>query len=534
MGCKASKATSAEPVTVQPSPRPDEAVPDPNKDFYCLVRERLSLPENEIANLDKSINGRFCSKSAVLIADVASVESLTQVSVYMLLAVMHELRRLVPAALSEVSGRVVKANGTRFFCALPSAEDALRGALAIETCVRYLPEQLQKHPIHFRHGIAVGDILFLPDDYYGDAVNIASKLGEDLAHAGEMFVAEDSINADELPADLGHLTLAKETRSISSVQLSFWSVTQKTPRDNQIGLQAIIPSTPTTELQKKLSRLSSHICEHGDVSAGLRSEFEHRGVVLVSDMSGFTRLTKKYGILFFLSLISKMREICGPVYAKHGGTVVDTEADNFLVLFPNVSQAVKAVATVLGYLAEFNKGKPKDNRILICIGIAEGLLINAGNELYGETMDTAMRLGEDLAGPEELLLPTPLWDTALKDDELRPLLEEGEGLVDEATGIAYHVVSFRQQRQARESCVVPVSQYRGRGLINRKESMRFLTTAAHDGNGENESTTTTTNTTTNTTTTTTTPAAKRLSLKGRAANGETRNSVSFKEEPVAQ
>jgi hypothetical protein len=46
-------------------------------------------------------------------------------------------------------------------------------------------------------------------------------------------------------------------------------------------------------------------------------KFAHPVTVLVTDMSGFTRLTRTYGIVHFASLIVRMRQIAYGIIARY-------------------------------------------------------------------------------------------------------------------------------------------------------------------------------------------------------------------------
>ena len=64
--------------------------------------------------------------------------------------------------------------------------------------------------------------------------------------------------------------------------------------------------------------------------------------VLVSDLSGFTSTTRQYGILHFASVIVRMRQLCLPLFNRHGVRFVGTEADNFICVFKDTAEAVMA------------------------------------------------------------------------------------------------------------------------------------------------------------------------------------------------
>lgn len=63
-------------------------------------------------------------------------------------------------------------------------DDVGEAVAAAEACF----EMLASHGTSGGVGIAYGPILFTGDDFYGYAVNVASKLGEDMASAGEILI----------------------------------------------------------------------------------------------------------------------------------------------------------------------------------------------------------------------------------------------------------------------------------------------------------------------------------------------------------
>jgi class 3 adenylate cyclase len=57
--------------------------------------------------------------------------------------------------------------------------------------------------------------------------------------------------------------------------------------------------------------------------------------VLVSDLSGFTSTTRKYGITHMASIIVRMRQLSLPIFDNRGAIFITKEADNFIVIFPD-------------------------------------------------------------------------------------------------------------------------------------------------------------------------------------------------------
>ncbi len=78
-------------------------------------------------------------------------------------------------------GTTIKHEGDNCFAVF---EDVGGAVAAAEACFA----MLGAHGTSGGVGIAYGPILFADDDFYGYAVNVASKLGEDMANAGEILI----------------------------------------------------------------------------------------------------------------------------------------------------------------------------------------------------------------------------------------------------------------------------------------------------------------------------------------------------------
>jgi class 3 adenylate cyclase len=133
--------------------------------------------------------------------------------------------------------------------------------------------------------------------------------------------------------------------------------------------------------------------------------FGKKCAVWVLDMSGFSRLTMKYGITHFLAMIQRMQDIVLPIIAAGGGTLVKTEADNIFATFNDAASAVTTSRQVQTELATANKFLPQDWDLYVCIGIGYGDILMVGdNDFYGAEVNYASKLGEDVAKPGDIYL----------------------------------------------------------------------------------------------------------------------------------
>ncbi|MDB6151352.1 MAG: hypothetical protein JWQ44_2800 [Chthoniobacter sp.] len=127
--------------------------------------------------------------------------------------------------------------------------------------------------------------------------------------------------------------------------------------------------------------------------------------VLVLDMCGFTRVTRQLGIVAFLLMIRRMRRICEPCFAAHGGTLLRAEADNLFYFFDSPAAAVAGSQAALAEVARANTDASAEEHLCCAIGIGYGQVLCLSEEnVHGEEVNVAFKLGEDVAQAGQILL----------------------------------------------------------------------------------------------------------------------------------
>ncbi|MDA0836395.1 MAG: adenylate/guanylate cyclase domain-containing protein [Planctomycetota bacterium] len=141
------------------------------------------------------------------------------------------------------------------------------------------------------------------------------------------------------------------------------------------------------------------------LDAKLWAEYGHDAAVFVLDMSGFSLLTQKYGIIHYLSMVSRMQVTVKPIIEHHGGQVVKFEADNGFARFPNPTDAIQAAIAINHTFNGMNLLTADEFDIVISCGIDYGkiLLVEEGRDFFGNPVNRASKLGEDLAERGEIL-----------------------------------------------------------------------------------------------------------------------------------
>lgn len=127
--------------------------------------------------------------------------------------------------------------------------------------------------------------------------------------------------------------------------------------------------------------------------------------VLVLDLSGFSLLTQKYGIVHYLAMVRRMQLIAQPLIEKAGGKVVKFEADNCFAMFDAPQVAVRTAIALNQAFDEINVYTQEQFDIRVAIGIDYGnVLLIGGPDYFGDTVNIASKLGEDGARPGEILI----------------------------------------------------------------------------------------------------------------------------------
>ncbi len=126
--------------------------------------------------------------------------------------------------------------------------------------------------------------------------------------------------------------------------------------------------------------------------------------ILALDMSHFSLSVRRSGVLPYLGLIRSMHRITEPIVRECRGEVVKYVADNLLAVFAEMTDAVAAAVKINQAL--INAPVPTETESLsVAIGIDHGrFLLIPGQDCYGDPVNIAYKLGEDLARPGEVLI----------------------------------------------------------------------------------------------------------------------------------
>lgn len=141
------------------------------------------------------------------------------------------------------------------------------------------------------------------------------------------------------------------------------------------------------------------------IDSEIWQRFGRTGTALISDMASFSKISRSHGICHYLGLIHRVRRLWGPMISDHGGQLLKCEADNCYAFFERTDDALAASVAVHEALSAANAVEPAGDRVFLSIGIDFGdLLLIGGEDFFGDPVNTASKLGEDLAGKGETLI----------------------------------------------------------------------------------------------------------------------------------
>jgi len=161
-------------------------------------------------------------------------------------------------------------------------------------------------------------------------------------------------------------------------------------------------------LTKLLDELGEHPERLAEITEQITTIFREERTVMVLDMSGFTRMTQEGNLISYLLMINQMKRLALPCVEAAGGVLIKAEHDNLTCLFDDVETALTASSEITARLQSANVVLPKERELYVSIGIGHGEILNVENaDVYGDQVNLASKLGEDIAEKGDVLLTAP-------------------------------------------------------------------------------------------------------------------------------
>jgi class 3 adenylate cyclase len=154
------------------------------RSFFDLIDRMEELAPADRAALEEEVWRDFGVTMAVMALDMSQFSvSVRRSGIVAYLQLIRRMRLLTAPLVAAAGGDVVKYEADNMMAVFPDVAPAVGTAIAINR------ELARDGRITLGMGIDFGSFLRIPQhDCFGDPVNIAFKLGEDIARAGEILI----------------------------------------------------------------------------------------------------------------------------------------------------------------------------------------------------------------------------------------------------------------------------------------------------------------------------------------------------------
>jgi class 3 adenylate cyclase len=165
---------------------------EPAKQLAALLHARRQ-PGADRSAIDGEIHDQFGCELAVMFTDLVGFSRKVEAfGIVHFLQLILEAEELFEPLIAQAGGRCLKHEGDSLLATFPCAQSALRCAKAMQAATQAVnPGRPAEDRIDVCIGLGFGTVLKIGDeDVWGAEVNAASKLGEDIARAGEILLTE--------------------------------------------------------------------------------------------------------------------------------------------------------------------------------------------------------------------------------------------------------------------------------------------------------------------------------------------------------
>ena len=159
--------------------------------FQTLLKEWRLAPPSHQAAIEQKLWDTFGQTRAILILDMSSFsKTANSQGILTALAMIQHMNAIAVPQLEAQGGQIVKLEADNIFAVFSTVDAAVTASFSTFSAV-------QAEGLNVAIGIGYGPILLIedptqPHDFFGDEVNLASKLGEDTASGGELMITAEA------------------------------------------------------------------------------------------------------------------------------------------------------------------------------------------------------------------------------------------------------------------------------------------------------------------------------------------------------
>ncbi|MDT5145747.1 MAG: hypothetical protein QOC58_392 [Mycobacterium sp.] len=141
-----------------------------------------------------------------------------------------------------------------------------------------------------------------------------------------------------------------------------------------------------------------------------------RVVILFSDIEESTALNERIGDRAWVKLIGAHDKLVQRLVHRHGGHVVKSQGDGFMIAFSRAEEAVRCAIDLQHALSKDAK-RARHNELRVRIGIHMGRSVRRGDDLFGRNVAMAARVAAQATGGQ-ILVSEPVRDALSECDDI--------------------------------------------------------------------------------------------------------------------
>lgn len=147
--------------------------------------------------------------------------------------------------------------------------------------------------------------------------------------------------------------------------------------------------------------LQTLIEQRREIDRALLERHASEMAVLFTDIVGSTAFFEQRGDIEGFALVRRHNELLFPVVKHCGGRVVKTIGDSIMAVFPTAIDGLRCAVAMQETLAK-ETGTAAVERIKVRIGVHWGRVLKDGDDVFGDTVNTAARINGAADGDEVL------------------------------------------------------------------------------------------------------------------------------------
>lgn len=175
----------------------DSSLQNTQATFYHLIHQWRTANVETRSVVEQTLWATFGQTQAIMILDMSGFSKTANTKgILPALSMIQHMNAIAIPQLQTQGGDIIKSEADNIFAIFPTVD------LAITAAFNTL-QAVQAEGLNVAIGIGYGSIFVIEDpvhkDFFGDEVNLASKLGEDTAEGGELMITEAAYQQLQTP-----------------------------------------------------------------------------------------------------------------------------------------------------------------------------------------------------------------------------------------------------------------------------------------------------------------------------------------------